>query len=97
MMVKVCKLIPGQMSPGQTRFVLPVKTRDGSVKCAMAGIDTLRIGSANVGTIWGRDGEVVDCGNGWKKTSGFLLSSIDRLKRHRCKKFGWTKKVMCSG
>ena len=57
-LVKVCKLIPGQMLPGQTRFVLSVQTQDGSVKCAIGVIDTLRIGSAYVGTIWDRDGRL---------------------------------------
>ena len=48
--------------------------------------------------MWAQYGiEMGGCGNDWKKTSGFLLYSRDWLKRQRCKKVGWTEKVMCSG
>ena len=36
-----------------------VETQGGSVKCLFGGIVTSRISSVNVGTMKGRDGEVV--------------------------------------
>ena len=60
MMARTCKHIPARTLPGQTRSALPAKTQEGSVKCAMGGLATLRIGSVNVGTMRGRDGEVVE-------------------------------------
>ena len=47
------------MSTGETRSALAAKTQGGSVKSAMGGKVTLRVGSVNVGTMRGREGEVV--------------------------------------
>ena len=52
--------IPARMSPGKTRSALAAKTQGGSVKSAMGGMVTLRVGSVNVGTMRGREGEVVE-------------------------------------
>ena len=48
------------MSPGEKRSALAAKTQGGSVKSAMGGMVTLRVGSVNVGTMRGREGEVVE-------------------------------------
>ena len=51
--------VPARMSPGK-RSALAAKTQGGSVKLAMGGTVTLRVGSVNVGTMRGREGEVVE-------------------------------------
>ena len=56
--------IPARTSPGKKRSALPAKTQGRSVKLAMGGMVTLRVGSVNVSTMRGREGEVV--GNGCK-------------------------------
>ena len=53
------KDIPARMSPGQKRSALPVQSPDGSEKSAR-GRCGVRVGTANVGTMRGRSGEVVD-------------------------------------
>ena len=53
-------MIPARMSPGKKRSALAAKTQGGSVKSAMGGMVTLRVGSVNVGTMRGREGEVVE-------------------------------------
>ena len=52
--------IPARTSPGEKRSALPAKTQGGSVKLAMGGMATLRVGSVNVSTMRGREGEVVE-------------------------------------
>ena len=52
--------IPARMSTGKTRSALAAKTQGRSVKLAMGGMVTLRVGSVNVGTMRGREGEVVE-------------------------------------
>ena len=52
--------IPARTSPGKTRPALPAKTQGESAKSAMGGAVTLRVGSVNVGTMRGREGEVVE-------------------------------------
>ena len=52
--------IPTPMLPGETRSALAAKTQGGSVKSATGGIVTWRVGSVNVGTMRGREGEVVE-------------------------------------
>ena len=54
------KFIPARMSPGKERSALAAETRSGSVKSAMGGMVTLRVGSVNVFTMRGREGEVVE-------------------------------------
>ena len=51
--------VPARTSPGK-RSALAAKTQGGSVKSAMGGTVTLRVGSVNVGTMRGREGEVVE-------------------------------------
>jgi hypothetical protein len=53
------KVIPARTSPGQKRSALPVQSPDGSGKSARGRCD-VRVGTANVGTMRGRSGEVVD-------------------------------------
>ena len=53
-------LIPARTSPGKRRSALAAKTLGGSVKSAMGGMVTLRVGLVNVGTMRGREGEVVE-------------------------------------
>ena len=60
MSTKHRNLIPARMSPGKKRSALTAKTQSGSVKSAMGGMVTLRVGSVNVGTMRGREGEVVE-------------------------------------
>ena len=52
--------IPARMSPSKKRSALAAKTQGGSVKSAIGGMVTLRVGSVNVGTMRGREGEVVE-------------------------------------
>ena len=52
--------IPARTSPGEKRSALPAKTQGRSVKSAMGGMVTLRVSSVNVGTMRGREGEVVE-------------------------------------
>jgi hypothetical protein len=51
--------MPARTSPGQTRSALPVQSPDGSGKLAR-GRDEVRVGTANVGTLRKRSGEVVE-------------------------------------
>ena len=44
-------LILARMSSGKTRSALAAKTQGGSVKSAMGGMVTLRVGSVNVDTV----------------------------------------------
>ena len=67
MSYKTKNFMPARTSPGQTRSALPFLGLDGSDKLAMGPKSNLnrvgvclRIGSVNVGTMKGRDGEVVD-------------------------------------
>ena len=46
--------------PGKKRSALAAKTQGGSVKSAMGGMVTLRVGSVNAGIMRGREGEVVE-------------------------------------
>ena len=64
---KTKNFMPARTSPGQTRSALPFLGLDGSEKLAMGlkknlegSSVCLRIGSVNVGTMRGRDGEVAD-------------------------------------
>ena len=59
MSTKHRNFIPAQMSPGK-RSALAAKTQGGGVKSAMGGTVTSRVGSVNVGTLRGREGEVVE-------------------------------------
>ena len=52
--------IPARTSPGNTRPVLAARTQGRSVKSAMGGTVSLRVGSVNVGTMRGHEGEVVE-------------------------------------
>ena len=59
--------IPARTAPGSTRSALPLMTQGGSVKLTMGRGSAcqgssipLRIGSVNVGSLRGRDGEVVN-------------------------------------
>ena len=60
MSIKHKDWVPARTSPGKTRPALPAKTQGGSVKSAMGGTVTLRVGSVNVGTMRGHEGEVVE-------------------------------------
>ena len=52
--------VPARTSPGKTRSALAAKTQGRSVKSAMGGTVTLRVGSVNVGTMRGRECEMND-------------------------------------
>lgn len=58
MKAKIYVKMPAQTSPGQTRSALPLPDPGGSDKLARGA--TLRIGSANVGTMSHRSGEVAE-------------------------------------
>ena len=69
--------ILARTSPGEKRSALPAKTQGGSVKSAMGGMVTLRVGSVNVGTMRGREGEVVEMAA--SRHLDFWVSSRKRL------------------
>ena len=95
--------ILARTSPGEKRSALPAKTQGGSVKLATVGMVTLRVGSVNVGTMRGREGEVVKMAasrrvdfcclqeTGWKGEGARKLGVISS--------FGWgeRKGIMESG
>ena len=70
--------VPARTSPGK-RSALAAKTQGGSVKSAMGGTVTLRVGSVNVGTMRGREGEVVEMAA--SRHLDFCCLPRDRLER----------------
>ena len=88
MSTKHSNFIPARMSPGKKRSALAAKTQGESVKSAMGGTVTLRVGSVNVGTMRGCEGEVVEMAasrhldfcclqeTGWKGAGGQKVGAV---------------------
>jgi len=84
--------MPARMSPGQTRSTLLSQGPGGSEKSARGSV--MRIGTANVGTLNGRDGEVVNMAN--RRCLDFCCLQETRWKGAGARKFG-KYKLLWSG
>jgi len=77
--------MPARTSPGQTRSALPSKDPGGSDKLAR-GRGVMKIGTANVGTMTGRSGEVVEMAN--RRQLDVCCLQETRWKREGARTFG---------